>query len=160
MKNLITIAISLVCISLYGQLDTIHFSNPSFIGQPTEGYKKLPKGWVDCGFKGETPPDVHPVLGGNFSVTKEPENNKTKQEGEIVLDQLIDLLLKNRKIGVDFGIKKYRGLGKWRAEFLNEKLLARGVRLKQYDVDKFSNFEKGEWEINTRIMAINIYKLQ
>lgn len=38
----------------------------------------LPNGWYDCGFPGETAPDVHPKEGlGAFQVTKEPFHGKT-----------------------------------------------------------------------------------
>jgi len=61
------------------QTDTIKLINPSFEGNPLEGgtLSRLPMGWVDCGFRGETAPDVHPVRGGNFSVGKGPSDGKT-----------------------------------------------------------------------------------
>ena len=60
-------------------LDTVKLTNPSFEGNPLEGgrYNSLPKGWIDCGFRGETAPDVHPVLGGNFSVSKAASHGRT-----------------------------------------------------------------------------------
>ncbi len=64
------------------QTDTIKLTNPSFEGNPLEGgllnYKnKFPRGWTDCGFRGETPPDVHPVANGSFSVSKAPSDGNT-----------------------------------------------------------------------------------
>ncbi|MEM8528090.1 MAG: hypothetical protein AAGG68_25835 [Bacteroidota bacterium] len=40
----------------------IALKNPSFEGFPRQSY--TPKGWYDCGFDNETPPDVHPAPGG------------------------------------------------------------------------------------------------
>jgi len=40
------------------QTDIIPFKNPSFEG--SAHYSFLPKGWVDCGFEGFSPPDTHP----------------------------------------------------------------------------------------------------
>lgn len=65
---------------LMGQEEPIRLINPSFEGVPGEGGNgnRLPDGWYDCGFPGETPPDVHPKEGpGAFQVTKAPFNGKT-----------------------------------------------------------------------------------
>ncbi|MCF8245628.1 MAG: OmpA family protein [Saprospiraceae bacterium] len=65
---------------LSGQEEPIRLINPSFEGVPGEGGNgnRLPDGWYDCGFPGETPPDVHPKEGvGAFQVTKAPFNGKT-----------------------------------------------------------------------------------
>lgn len=65
---------------LFGQDEPIKLINPSFEGIPGEGVVggRLPDGWYDCGFPGESPPDVHPKDGpGAFQVTKEPFNGKT-----------------------------------------------------------------------------------
>ncbi len=90
MKTILTILFSFSISFLFGQLDTIHFTNPSFEGQPLEGGiinkgNYLPRGWRDCGFRGETPPDVHPVRGGNFSVAKSPAHGNTYM-GMVVRD--------------------------------------------------------------------------
>lgn len=63
----------------YSQSDTIKLTNPSFEGNPLEGgnISRLPYGWKDCGFRGETAPDVHPVKGGSFSVAKGPSHGNT-----------------------------------------------------------------------------------
>ncbi len=66
--------------SLLAQNGVIHLENPSFEGVPGESVKDnlFPKGWQDCGFKGETPPDVHPIEGGGtFQVTQEPVDGDT-----------------------------------------------------------------------------------
>lgn len=42
----------------YAQDDIIRLQNPSFEDLPRAG--KAPAGWYDCGFPGETPPDVQP----------------------------------------------------------------------------------------------------
>lgn len=80
MKTSLTILFSISFVVLFAQMDTIHFINPSFEGQPLEGgfqNSSFLKGWRDCGFRGETPPDVHPVRGGNFSVGKTPAHGNT-----------------------------------------------------------------------------------
>lgn len=57
----------------------IFLQNGSFEDQPT--CCKPPSGWVDCGFKGETPPDVQPALDESnrpfFNVTKVPYQGST-----------------------------------------------------------------------------------
>ena len=80
MKTTLTILFSFCVAFLFAQMDTIHFYNPSFEGNPNEGgaiRNTLPRGWTDCGFRGETAPDVHPVRGGNFSVSKRPAHGRT-----------------------------------------------------------------------------------
>ncbi len=65
---------------LLSQNGVIKLENPSFEGVPGEGTRggKLPDGWYDCGFPGETPPDVHPKPGGGaFQVTTKPAHGKT-----------------------------------------------------------------------------------
>lgn len=66
---------------LFSQADTVYLTNPSFEGSPSEGdgnlKVNLPKGWVDCGFAGESPPDVHPVYNGAFQVSKLPSHGNT-----------------------------------------------------------------------------------
>ena len=65
---------------VWGQGDTIKLINPSFEGNPLEGglvNSDLPRGWIDCGFRGETAPDIHPVYGGQFSVSKSPSEGRT-----------------------------------------------------------------------------------
>lgn len=62
------------------QNGVIHLTNPSFEGTPGEGGNgnQLPDGWYDCGFKGETPPDVHPKQGeGAFQVRTRPADGRT-----------------------------------------------------------------------------------
>lgn len=58
---------------LAGQDEPIVLNNPSFEGTAVEGNlngNQLPVGWYDCGFPGETSPDVHPKEGGGaFQVT-------------------------------------------------------------------------------------------
>ena len=63
--------------SAFSQNDKpIELTNASFedLARP----QQPPYGWWDCGFTGETPPDVHPVLPeGSFGVTKEAQNGNT-----------------------------------------------------------------------------------
>ena len=65
---------------LIAQNGAIHLTNPSFEGIAGEGVggNKLPEGWYDCGFPGESPPDVHPKEGeGAFGVTKRAFDGQT-----------------------------------------------------------------------------------
>ena len=55
------------------QADSIYLTNPSFEGMPSAS--RTPYGWVDCGFKGETPPDIQPS--GTFMVTREAQDGNT-----------------------------------------------------------------------------------
>ena len=50
--------------------EPILLSNPSFEDMPRPG--KPPRNWFDCGFPGETPPDVQPDP--TFSVSKPPQD--------------------------------------------------------------------------------------
>ncbi|MEY3052492.1 MAG: hypothetical protein RLY31_2277 [Bacteroidota bacterium] len=62
-----------------GQEAVIALTNPSFEGEAKEGSMngELPKGWFDCGFPGETVPDIHPKPGSAFQVTKDPASGNT-----------------------------------------------------------------------------------
>ncbi len=51
----------------------IKLDNPSFEDYPQAGHQ--PAGWFDCGFAGETPPDVNPT--GQFKVSKNAYNGTT-----------------------------------------------------------------------------------
>lgn len=57
----------------------IFLQNGSFEDAPS--CCKPPSGWIDCGFKGETPPDVQPALDDSnrpfFNVTKSPQAGNT-----------------------------------------------------------------------------------
>lgn len=59
--------------TLWGQGEPIHLVNPSFEDMPRPG--KPPRDWFDCGFPGETPPDVQPDP--TFSVSKMPVDGGT-----------------------------------------------------------------------------------
>jgi hypothetical protein len=60
--------------SVFGQKAvTIKLDNPSFEDYP--GAAHTPKGWFDCGFSGESAPDVQPS--GTFSVSTLAFNGKT-----------------------------------------------------------------------------------
>jgi outer membrane protein OmpA-like peptidoglycan-associated protein len=65
----------ILCASVYltAQADTVRLVNGSFEGQPMAS--RTPYGWVDCGFKGETPPDIQPS--GTFMVTREAYEGNT-----------------------------------------------------------------------------------
>lgn len=66
-------------------LDTITLSNPSFEDRPQNSVP--PKGWRDCGFRNETPPDVHPINppSQGWHVTMEPQDGNTYM-GMVVRD--------------------------------------------------------------------------
>lgn len=51
----------------------IKLDNPSFEDYPRIGF--APKGWLDCGFDGETPPDTNPT--GMFGVSKKAYHGAT-----------------------------------------------------------------------------------
>ncbi|MCB0662971.1 MAG: hypothetical protein KDC24_09540 [Saprospiraceae bacterium] len=57
--------------SALGQ-DIIELTNPSFEGFPQQS--TLPVGWIDCGFEGESPPDIQP---GGFFVIRKAYNGDT-----------------------------------------------------------------------------------
>ncbi|MBK8561936.1 MAG: FAD:protein FMN transferase [Saprospiraceae bacterium] len=68
---------------LLAQNGVITLQNPSFEGAPNVGGtikgNGLPEGWFNCGFQGESPPDVYPVPdGGPFQISvKYPSDGKT-----------------------------------------------------------------------------------
>ena len=80
MRNLI-LAILLIGFGpvLLGQSsDPINLVNPSFEDFPRQGH--APRGWFDCGFPEETPPDVQPSDITNspfFKVSKRPQHGNT-----------------------------------------------------------------------------------
>lgn len=49
------------------------FKNPSFEDEPSSSH--TPKGWENCGFLGESPPDVQPT--STFKVNNKPYDGKT-----------------------------------------------------------------------------------
>jgi len=59
----------------------ILLQNPSFEDKPAAG--KPPKGWYDCGFPGESPPDVQPA--DNLSLNPFFEVTQTAQDGDTYL---------------------------------------------------------------------------
>lgn len=63
----------------YGQEEIIYLKNPSFEGTPAEGTLngQMIEGWYDCGFPGETIPDIHPVIPGTFQVETQPFHGNT-----------------------------------------------------------------------------------
>ncbi|MEL6718428.1 MAG: hypothetical protein AAFP82_06915, partial [Bacteroidota bacterium] len=55
---------------------TITLNNPSFEDFPRHSH--TPRGWYDCGFPDESPPDIHPEMsGGQFSVDQNAQHQKT-----------------------------------------------------------------------------------
>ncbi|MEL6944017.1 MAG: hypothetical protein AAFO82_15255, partial [Bacteroidota bacterium] len=56
--------------------ETIRLNNPSFEDFPRHSH--VPRGWYDCGFADESPPDIHPQMdGGEFSVNAIPVSGRT-----------------------------------------------------------------------------------
>lgn len=81
MKNFLSI-LSLVFLLLQNahcQEGIIHLINPSFEGIPQEGSLNghMPDGWHDCGFPGESNPDVHPKENSMFGVTTKAADGDT-----------------------------------------------------------------------------------
>ena len=77
-KRTLFIALLAVCSSMQmtalGQKPVvIKLDNPSFEDYPQAG--RQPAGWFDCGFAGETPPDVNPT--GQFKVSKNAYHGST-----------------------------------------------------------------------------------
>lgn len=77
MRILSILLVFFSALSVHGQ--DIALVNPSFEGIPKQGRERFYlRGWYDCGvvFRGETPPDVHPINGlwGNF---KKPNDGTT-----------------------------------------------------------------------------------
>lgn len=74
MKNAVfTFCFTLLSVGAFAQAKTIKLDNPSF--EDFTGAGHAPKGWLDCGFAGETPPDVCPT--GQFRVTQDAKKGAT-----------------------------------------------------------------------------------
>ena len=84
-RTLITYFLIAFCacfVPLFGQKPvTIKLDNPSFEDYPSAAH--APQGWFDCGFAGESPPDVQPS--GTFSVNK-PAFHGSTYLGMVVRD--------------------------------------------------------------------------
>lgn len=78
MLSLLFMATSILAFS---QGEAIYLTNPSFEDMPRHSI--APSGWYDCGFPGESPPDVQP--NGEFGVTK-PANHGATYLGMVVRD--------------------------------------------------------------------------
>lgn len=70
---MIALAASFTWAGAFAQGEPITLTNPSFEDMPR--HSKAPRGWHDCGFAGESPPDVQPS--GTFSVTHPPQEGDT-----------------------------------------------------------------------------------
>lgn len=75
LKVLSIILFGFVCVSALAQDDPITLNNPSFEDIPMQG--KEPRGWFDCGFSQESPPDVQPQQGNFFKVVREAQEGST-----------------------------------------------------------------------------------
>ncbi len=69
----LTVLALFITASLLAQDDPIELNNPSF--EDFARASKEPRGWYDCGFPGETPPDVQPS--GGFEVFKPAYDGRT-----------------------------------------------------------------------------------
>lgn len=63
----------LMAFAANAQEETLFLTNPSFEDIPR--HSTPPRGWIDCGFAGESDVDVHPS--GAFSVVKQPKEGNT-----------------------------------------------------------------------------------
>lgn len=77
----VTVLALMFTTQLYGQTDTIYLTNPSFEDFPQPSHP--PRGWTDCGWPLESPPDTHPA--GNFEVVK-PAYDGATYLGMVVRD--------------------------------------------------------------------------
>jgi hypothetical protein len=64
--------VCLTAVNLSAQ-DTIFLNNPSF--EDTPRHSKVPQGWINCGFKNESPPDVGPTY--FFRAKTQPSHGQT-----------------------------------------------------------------------------------
>ncbi|MBR9920906.1 MAG: hypothetical protein GYB31_08700 [Bacteroidetes bacterium] len=69
------LALCLLCANLATAQQFIDWTNPSFEGTPTHGV--APEGWEDCGFPGETQPDLHGGEIKQFGVQQNPIDGDT-----------------------------------------------------------------------------------
>ena len=80
-SSLLSLLVLASCLYAFSQGEAIYLTNPSFEDMPRHSI--APTGWYDCGFPGESPPDVQPS--GEFSVTK-PANHGSTYLGLVVRD--------------------------------------------------------------------------
>ena len=73
LRLLATLCLLFAGVVLYAQQGTIVLRNASFEGQPR--HSQTPSEWIDCGFPGESEPDVQPS--GHFGVTRFPYDGDT-----------------------------------------------------------------------------------
>lgn len=73
LKLLATLCLLFAGVVLYAQQGKIVLRNASFEGQPR--HSQTPSEWIDCGFPGESEPDVQPS--GEFGVTMLPFDGDT-----------------------------------------------------------------------------------
>lgn len=80
-SSLLSLLIMAACLAAFSQGDAIYLTNPSFEDMPRHSI--APSGWYDCGFPGESPPDIQP--NGEFAVTR-PANHGNTYLGMVVRD--------------------------------------------------------------------------
>ena len=73
LRLLATLCLMFAGVVLYAQQGTIVLRNASFEGQPR--HSQTPSEWIDCGFPGESEPDIQPS--GEFAVTMLPYDGGT-----------------------------------------------------------------------------------
>ncbi len=75
-KHFAVIIFMIISLTPNAQDQVIQLSNASFEGFPRESM--TPRSWYDCGFPNESPPDIHPKIGGGeFNVTNEAQHQNT-----------------------------------------------------------------------------------
>ncbi len=73
MFNCLLVFMSTIILKAQESTEVIQLLNPSFEDMPR--HSKAPRAWSDCGFKGESAPDIQPS--GIFSVTKPAADGNT-----------------------------------------------------------------------------------
>lgn len=74
MKNKLYFIV-LLLFPLYTFAQIMPLTNPSF--EDIAKYSHVPRGWYDCGFPGESPPDTQPDPSGTFEVYQMPYDGNT-----------------------------------------------------------------------------------
>jgi outer membrane protein OmpA-like peptidoglycan-associated protein len=131
-KSIFAIILLLVGnLGLSAQSEIIHLENPSFEDQPRAGYQ--PSGWIDCGFPGETPPDVQPF--GGFGVTQVAQDKNT----------YIGLVVRDNKTWESVGQKLSRPIRKGQCYKFTIQLARsdRYVSPTRIQPNDLTNFERG-----------------
>ncbi|MEM9822984.1 MAG: hypothetical protein AAF985_18030, partial [Bacteroidota bacterium] len=74
MRKFLFVLLVFIVVNLNGQ-SIILLENPSFEDAVT-GYSMIPENWTDCGFEGESPPDIFSGNGIHFGLSRKAKNGK------------------------------------------------------------------------------------